>query len=311
MTIRHTPPQSPVHPRSRINLCFSRPGVRAAHHWICMMFAMPTSPVVRRVRISDISLHCAEFGDGPPVLFVHGFPITGEMWYDTAAQLADSYRCIVPDLRGLGRSDVCEIVSMSRFADDLSELLGALGETRPVALVGLSMGGIISFEFFRRHRAKLCALGLVCTRANDETSEGAARRHALADAVLRHGSRFAVDAMIDGIFAPLAPAALKARWRPVMESCPPVGVAAAARALATRRESFSTLPQIDVPTLVVAGRDDTLTAPAGLEEMHRAIPRSQYVCIDNSGHVPPIEQPALFTAALRAFLDTAAPLHPR
>ena len=133
-----------------------------------------------RVTVSDVSLHCEITGAGRPVLFVHGFPITGAMWQPAVGRLGPGFRCIVPDLRGFGQSDVSESVTIARFADDLIELLDDIGEIRPVVLVGLSMGGIIAFEFFRRHRDRLRALVLCNTRANAETAEGAAKREQVA-----------------------------------------------------------------------------------------------------------------------------------
>ena len=278
-----------------------------------------------QVPVADTTLYTEVSGNGPPVLFVHGFPVDGTMWRPTVERLERTWRCIVPDLRGLGRSPASAQVSIARFADDLAELLDVLPAAEPpatgqpsrlrpvsrptaapapVVLVGLSMGGIIAFEFFRRHREKLRALVLCNTRANADTPEGVARRTALAEAVLRDGSRVAADAMIDTVFAPQAPAELKAHWHGVMAAMPPVGVAAASRALAERRESFSTLPTIDCPTLVVAGDADGITPPAGLREIHAQIPRARLAVIAGAGHVPPVEQPDAFAAVLRGFLES-------
>jgi 3-oxoadipate enol-lactonase len=260
------------------------------------------TPGSQRVAIADTSLYCETIGDGPPLLFVHGFPLSGELWRETAEHLADRWTCIVPDLRGHGRSPATPNMTIARYADDLAELLDALGETKPVVLVGLSMGGIIAFDFFRRHRARLRALILVCTRANAEPPDGVARREALAQAVQRDGSRAAADAMIDNLLSPDESPELKRRWHALMSATPPVGVAAAARALATREDFFPTLPRIDVPTLVVAGAQDAITPPEGLREVHERIPGSEFEIIANAGHLPPVERPEEFVRRLREFL---------
>jgi 3-oxoadipate enol-lactonase len=258
-----------------------------------------------RIQIAETALYCEVHGEGPPVLFVHGFPISGEMWRPTVERLGGRWRCIVPDLRGHGRSEVSETVTIARFADDLAEVLNAVGEPRPVALVGLSMGGIVAFEFFRRHRLRLRALVLCDTRASAETPEGIARREATAEAALRDGTQAVVDQMA-GLFGPAFPAEQRAYWTSLMAQTPARGAAAAARALAGRGESFSTLPQIDCPTLVVAGELDTFTPLETLREIHRGIPGSRFTVIPNAGHVPPVEQPDLFAAVLRDFLDDVA-----
>ncbi len=128
--------------------------------------------IERDFQLPNARIFCRVTGNGPPVLFVHGFPISGEMWYATADALADQYRCIIPDLRGHGRSEVSRSISMAEFADDLAGVLDAVDERRPVALVGLSMGGIIALEFFRRHRPRLRALGLINTLRTPKTPKG-------------------------------------------------------------------------------------------------------------------------------------------
>jgi len=258
-----------------------------------------------RKTINGFDAHSALFGaaTSPPVLFVHGFPITGEMWYAAAESIADRWRSIVPDLRGHGQTQPTPEASMSQYAADLLALLDALSEKRPVVLVGLSMGGMIAFEFFRRHRDRLRALVLCNTRAIPDTPEGVAKREAVAQTALRDGSAAVVDAMLPSLFGPAIPDDLRRRWRDIMARTPPLGVAAAARALAYRPDSRPTLPQIDVPTLVVAGDADKLTPLEQLEEIHRGIPGSRLVVISQAGHVPPIEQPRAFNAELRRFLD--------
>jgi 3-oxoadipate enol-lactonase len=259
-----------------------------------------------RIRVGQIELLCRVAGDGSPLLFIHGFPLTGEMWSLSAAALEDRWRCIVPDLRGHGRSDATPQVSIRDFADDLAGLLAALGETRPVVAIGLSMGGIIALDLYRRHRTLVAALVLCNTRAGVDAPEAAARREQLAQSVLRDGSGAAADALIASVFAPDAPPELRRTWHTVMSSNPPTGVAAAARALAARPDATTLLPTIDCPTLVVAGEHDSLTPVATLRAIADAIPSARLEVIPGAGHVPPVEQPSAFVEALRRFLTRQA-----
>ena len=82
----------------------------------------------------------------------------------------------------------------------------------------------------------------------------------------------------------------------------PVGVAATARAMAHRAESFSTLPRIDCPALVLVGAQDAATPPDSMRAMHAAISGARWAEITGAGHVPPLEQPGKFAEALRSFL---------
>mgnify|MGYP000400979838 CR=1 FL=1 len=264
--------------------------------------ATPPPRESRRVRVEGRSLVVDVAGSGAPLLFVHGFPLSAEMWYPAIDALAGQHRCIAPDLRGHGRSDAWPAADIATHAADLATVLDAVGEHRPVVLIGLSMGGIIGFEFFRRYRARLRALVLVDTRANAETPEGVAAREAVALAALRDGSQTAADGMIDRLFAPTAPADLKRYWHGVMARTPPIGVAAAARALATRPDSQPTLARIDCPTLIVVGQHDVITPPDVLRQIHAGVSGSRFEVIANAGHMPPVEQPEAFVSVVRRFL---------
>ena len=74
--------------------------------------------------------------------------------------------------------------------------------------------------------------------------------------------------------------------------------------MAARPSSVDLLPQIRVPTLVIAGHDDVLVPLEASESMGRAIPNSRLVVIPDAGHSAPIEQPDAVNAAMREFLAT-------
>lgn len=260
-----------------------------------------------RVAISDHGeLACDVLGGGVPVVFVHGFPMCGLMWMHAAHRLPAGFRAIVPDLRGHGASSVHRTLSIRQMADDLVEMLDAVVPNQRAVCVGLSMGGMICFELWRRYPERVAALVLCNTRTNAETGEGVARRTQIAQLALHQGSGAVVDAMLPGIFAPGLDPVLRQRWREHMSRTHRVTIAAASMALAERADSSGTLPTISCPTLVVAGDEDALTPAASMAEIHRQIPLSRMVVIKGAGHVPPVEKPGEFSAALNEFLQGIA-----
>ncbi len=250
--------------------------------------------------------------DAPPILFIHGFPLTGEMWRHAAGALSEDYRTIVPDLRGLGRSPALtdtETVSIATYARDLVGVLDAVGETRPVVAVGLSMGGIIAFQLFRRHRARVRALVLCNTRAGAETLEGARLREERAAMVLSRGVegvRTLAETMIGPVLASDVDADVRQRVFDMMLSCHPTGVAAASRALASRPDSWETLARLDCPTRFIGAEKDQITGPESMREMvdkTASAAGATLTVIPGAGHVPPMETPEVFVEALRKVLD--------
>jgi len=260
---------------------------------------------MKRARINDIDMAYEDVGTGPAVLLLHGFPLNGRMWSPVIATLSDRYRLIIPDLRGMGESEAAATTaSMSDYADDAAALLTHVGINEQVVVVGLSMGGYIVFEFQRRHPQRVRALGLIDTRSEGDSPEAARGRAEQATRVLAEGSHVVADGMKDKIFGPQVDPVLKETWHRIMANTSPKGVAAALEALRNRSDFTSTLPQLNVPTLIVVGEHDVITPPAGAKAMHAAIQNSVLEVIPGAGHVPPLEQPEAFAGVLRRFLNS-------
>ncbi len=257
-----------------------------------------------KVTVDGVQIAVSEQGNGPPVLLLHGFPLSAGMWRETQSRLADGWRLIAPDLRGHGHSDVASDASMERLAKDQIALLDALEISEPVVLVALSMGGYVALEMARRWPERLRALVLVDTRAGADSPDAAAARRDTAERVLAEGSHFLATDMAGKLFATGAPAELVRSWTETMRRTPPAGIAAALRGMADRRDSLPVLEDWDRPLLVVVGEEDTITPPELAREMHRAVPGSRLEVIPGAGHLPPVEQPDHFARVLRSFLQS-------
>lgn len=255
-----------------------------------------------KIKVGGVSLYYEVHGQGDPILFIHGFPLSGRMWSPLVEPLRSSWRLIIPDLRGHGQSEATPESSMAQYADDLVAVLDAAAPNKPAVIVGLSMGGYIAFEFYRRHRARIRALILADTRAGADTPEGVRGRLQTAEQVMKDGSRVIADAMIGKLFAPTVAPAIRDQWREIMSNTSPVGVAAALHAIAARPDSTPTLAAISVPTLIVVGDHDVITPPVEAEKLHAGIAGSRLEIIAGAGHVPPVETPDGFARCVQTFL---------
>lgn len=265
--------------------------------------------MIKRIDIPGATLNVADEGQGLAILFVHGFPLDHTMWRHQLADLARDYRCIAPDLRGFGKSTVTEgLVTMEQYADDLAALLDALGvsATEPVVLCGLSMGGYIAWQFWRRHAARLKALILCDTRAVADSPEAQANRSKLAEDVLRLGAEVAAKAMLPKLFAPkiaVQSSDVVDCLRATMLATDPRGIAAASLGMAQRVDATEWLPAIRCPALVLVGEHDVISTPAEMDKIASSIPQAAYKVIPNSGHAAPLENPDATNLAIRGFLN--------
>ena len=99
------------------------------------------------IRVGDASVHWRKDGSGPPIVFLHGFPLAGETWDAVVSHLRDRFTCYAPDLIGLGQSHSTaeDDYSSPGQARTLQGLLSQLGVDR-YALVGNDTGGWIARE---------------------------------------------------------------------------------------------------------------------------------------------------------------------
>jgi 3-oxoadipate enol-lactonase len=261
-----------------------------------------------RVRIQEVELHVTRSGEGDPVLLVHGFPLSSHLWRETMQRLPPGWSGIAPDLRGHGETEATPEISLLRLARDLVELLDALGETRPVVLVGLSMGGYVALEMARRWSDRIRALVLVDTRAEADSAEAAAGRLRTAERVLHEGSSVVAEAMAPKLFAPGADPELVRDWTERMAATAPSGVAAALRAMAHRGDNFDVLRSWKEPLLVVVGEHDAITPPEAARAMAEAAPAARLEIVPGAGHLTPVEQPERFSTLLADFLTRLPPL---
>lgn len=250
----------------------------------------------------DTQLYYEIHGSGTPLLAVHGFPLSGKLWAEVASDLSREHRLILPDLRGFGQSRPTSETSMGRYVEDLIAVLGEAKVDEPVILMGLSMGGYVLMEFWRRYPEKVAALILANTRAQADTPDAAKGRYQTAEKVMAEGSQVVADSMIEKLFAPSASPELKEEWYEIMANSSPVGVTAALGAMAERPDSQDTLTTITVPTLIIAGREDPITPVKDAETMHRLIEGSTLAIIEDAAHMTPVETPGAFAMAVQQFL---------
>jgi len=256
-------------------------------------------------RSGDAQLTYEVAGTGPDVVMLHPFPLHHQFWDGVLAQIVTRNRVFLLDLRAHGDSEAGDgSVTMQKLADDLDRLCREFDVARAI-FVGVSIGGYALFEFWRRCRDRVAALVLANTRAGAETSEGCAGRMQAAERVLREGTAGFTEELLQRLFSKSTltnrPDIVDAA-RTMAKKMSPADIAAVQRGMADRGDSIPTLVTINVPTLVIAGADDSVPI-SELDLIHQHIPGSQFRVIDKAGHYAAMEQPAEFGRLLRTFLD--------
>ena len=248
------------------------------------------------------------------LLLIHGHPFDRSLWRPQAeAAAAAGWRVIVPDLRGYGATTVVPgKTTLDVFADDLARLLDGL-EIHRAVVGGLSMGGQIAMEFARRYPQRLQGLLLAATFARGDTEDTQRYRRDLA-ARLERASAAGEDAvcmarLADELLPKMMAAGsisalpqVAAQVHEMMRRAPALGAAAALRGRAERPAYDAVLGAVAVPALIVVGDEDAFTTRDDAEQMRTLLMNSRLLWLSQVGHLPNLEQPEAFNAALLAFL---------
>jgi len=246
-------------------------------------------------------------GSGDCAVLIHGHPFDRTLWEPQLGALRDGFRVFAPDLRGFGESPVTAgSVTMRQYAADVEGLLDDLGIGR-AAIIGLSMGGLVTMELAAARPERYWAIGLVATTAEPVTPHERVTRRQRADAVERDGMGVLVDYMHTGLYGPACPPAIRDRVDAMMAAASPAGAAAALRGRAERPDYRPVLARLDIPALVCAGSADPWSNREVTAEMIACLKRPEVLMIDGAGHLPNLEAEREFNDALRLFLRTHAP----
>jgi 3-oxoadipate enol-lactonase len=246
-------------------------------------------------------------GSGPPVVLLHPTPADHEFFLPVSQLLSSRYRLIMPDLRGHGESSLGNgPATMAKHAFDVVRVMDAAGVDR-APLMGVSIGGRIIFEFWRRFRERASALILCNTEARADSPEARANRLRNSEDVVRRGTDPFFESMVPKLMGETTrrsrPDLVQGALR-MMRRMSPDDVAGVQTGMAERPDSVSMLKTINVPTLIITGGEDVLTGLPDAELMKQNIAGSQLKVIAKAGHFSPWERPEEVGKLLRNFLDT-------
>ena len=257
------------------------------------------------IHVNGVEFYYELAGRGPAVVLVHAGIADSRMWDGQFEALAAAHTVLRYDLRGFGRTPPAP--GPFDHADDLRALLDGLGLTR-VALVGCSLGSRTALIFALSHPARVERLVLSSPAVSGLRYDGPPPRQAAElDAADEAGDRARVNELemqiwVDG-----------PRRRPD-EVAPDVrALAADMNAIALANEGIGQeqrplpaaerLREVSAPVLVVAGELDAARTLAAAEALLARLPHARRVTIANAAHLPNMEQPEVFNAAVLAFLE--------
>jgi len=246
-------------------------------------------------------------GRGVPLLCLPPFPFDHRLWREQRP-LTDVARLILPDLRGTGESSITQgPYTMELHAVDMFHVLDDL-KIEQAVVMGASMGAYVAFAMYARRPERIKGLIITDSRAEADTPEQAERRRMTVEGLRAEGTG-AIVSRVNDLFAATTRAerpALVEEFQKMTAKMDPEGLAQTTLGMAMRADYTELLGEIEVPTLVLCGEEDTVSPPDGMRHMAEQIPGAEeFHIIPAAGHLAPLEQPDVFNGYVRDFLENA------
>ncbi len=264
-------------------------------------------------------------GRGRPVVLLHGAWASHGWWRWQVPELARHFQVLTVDVRGHGRSSPLDgVYSVAGFARDLDKLLEGLG-VEEAALVGWSMGGLISMQYCLDHPRRVRALVLIATRGHRNRAMkirvvvnyvrsvlglvmvlSVPRKYDRTGRTMAEESRGWFERETRKMLSPTAPKEVLAWVASELARNPRKNYLAVARSLWNWGPGEA-LREIGVPTLIIVGEDDRLTPPRFSRLLHEIIPDSRLVVVENATHYAALERAETVNSEIIDFLSRMWP----
>ncbi|WP_231184603.1 alpha/beta hydrolase [Haladaptatus sp. DYF46] len=263
-------------------------------------------------RCNGADLYFEDEGDGTPLVFLPGVMTGVRFFTHQLASLSDDYRIIALDYRGHGRSEKTETGhTVPQYARDLHAFLGHR-DLHDVILVGWSMGALVSWEYLDRYGAdRVQALVDVDMSASafawDDYGHGNNDLGRLTETLelVQTSHEMLIEGLIGAAFAdPPSPETRVLVFDELSRTPPPIQVKSAILFDYTMRDYRDVLPDIELPTLVCAGRDEKWRTVAAVRDVADRLPNAEFELFEESGHCITLEEPERFSRRVESFVES-------
>lgn len=260
------------------------------------------------IKINNINFSYNDEGDvdAPVIFFIHGFPFNKFMWKIQMEKFKENYRVISYDVRGHGNTEIGnEEFSLELFVTDLIALMDTLN-IKKTTLCGLSMGGYIALRAYEKFPNRFDALVLCDTHCIADSNEVKEKRMKTIESIKKNGILKFANETIKNLFAKESFINKKEEVASILEmmiNTSRQSLNNTLIAFTKRKETCSKLLEINIPVLIMVGKEDKITPPEASEFLHKNIRNSSLRIIEHSGHLSSVENPTDFNKELKSFVE--------
>ncbi|MBY0425744.1 MAG: alpha/beta hydrolase [Cytophagales bacterium] len=244
-------------------------------------------------------------GNGIPLVLLHGFCESKELWTEFSIELSQYFRVITVDLPGFGESTQLKITQMETLAESIYALLEDLRITKCV-MVGHSLGGYVSLAFAESHPDYLLGLGLFHSTVFADPEEKKLNRNKTIEFLKANGVPAFIEPFVPGLFYPK----FRKNHADAIHKLIDIGlktsasaIIATTEAMRDRKDRSEVIKSLNVPVLYIIGKNDN-AVPLESSLLQIALPQTAHVLIlDDTAHMGMFERKKETFQFLKGFVE--------
>ncbi len=227
-------------------------------------------------------------GNGKPVVLIHGFCESNQIWGVFANLLAQRYQLFVPDLPGFGASQLPSTpFSIDKVGEIMWEWLDKINVKNPV-IVGHSLGGYVTLAMAHQRPDDIAGFSLFHSTAKPDTPEKKQNRDKVIAFVNKNGVAPYIETFVPGLFFNKESPAIKDVY-PIAYGTPAATLVAYAEAMRDRPNRRSVLDDFDKPVLIIAGEKDEIIPLDTLMDQAIQLRKGRLSILSDTGHMGMLE----------------------
>jgi len=242
-----------------------------------------------------------KLGEGFPLILIHGFCESHEIWNNVVEPLAEKFEVYTIDLPGFGKS---ELLQTSFSIDDVAEKVFSWIETEAIknpVVLGHSLGGYVTLSMAKNHSEKIAAIGLFQSSAFPDSEEKKANRNKTIEFVNNYGVDPFVETFVPSLFFDKKHSAIS-QTLAIAKKTPKETLIAYTAAMRDRHSTIDVVKNYKKPFFILGGENDSIITPEIVSEHEKLAVHSKTFLLKNTGHAAMIENPEMAKNAIEKFM---------
>ncbi len=243
-----------------------------------------------------------KFGKGYPVILIHGFCETHEIWSDFTKLLFKKFQIFIIDLPGFGNSPLVKTpFSIEDIASQVDERITEEKIDKPI-VIGHSLGGYVTLAMAAKHPAKFAGIGLFQSTAFPDSDERKANRNRVIEFVNKYGTTPFIDTYVPGLFLDKKHHSIRTVDK-IARNTRTETLLAYTEAMRDRKSSIDFIRKFEKPLLILGGDKDNIIPQEITMEHGRVSSNPKLYIMKDTAHMAMYECPEKAGAAVEEFVD--------